>query len=279
MPCSTAYGGHRRPVQRPPPRPRPSLPAAHVLRMALDPPYRNRVARPPAVGLDRWRDRRAARAVCRNLLIAPRALRGGRLLAHMMLRVTRRARCAPRTERALPTARLRSTHRPPDVRMTARDRRRGVPGSRAVVRPDVRRQVLHGATRRRPLESISAYYRRVTTDARPMNLLVGAVMAALAAAIVVQIARDDAPAWVGWASLALAARRSRSQRCTPFPRGAPRASDATRRRHRSALARSIRRDHLLCLAAIAALIAIQLAAGGIGWRRWPPLPLTRRRPS
>ena len=55
------------------------------------------------------------------------------------------------------------------------------------------------------LASISAYYRRVTTAARPMNLLIAAVMAATLAAIVAQIAAGDAPAWVGWSSLALAA--------------------------------------------------------------------------
>src|SRR5439155_1878014 len=54
------------------------------------------------------------------------------------------------------------------------------------------------------LASISGYYRRVTTAARPMNRLIAAVMLATTAAIVVQIARGDDPAWVGWVSLALA---------------------------------------------------------------------------
>ena len=53
------------------------------------------------------------------------------------------------------------------------------------------------------LESISAYYGRVTTAARPMNLLIGAVMAGTLAAILVQIATDDVAGWAGWASLAL----------------------------------------------------------------------------
>jgi di/tricarboxylate transporter len=54
------------------------------------------------------------------------------------------------------------------------------------------------------LESIAAYYRRVTTDARPMNLLVGAAMVATLAAIVAQIAAGDDPKWVAWRSLVLA---------------------------------------------------------------------------
>jgi len=112
------------------------------------------------------------------------------------------------------------------------------------------------------VESIAAYYRRVTTDARPMNLLVGTVMVALLAAIVVQLAGDDAPDWVGWTSLALAAPATALAALHTFPaavrlggRGDPPAAQA-------ALARSILRDHLLCVAAIGPLLAIQLAAGG-----------------
>jgi hypothetical protein len=112
------------------------------------------------------------------------------------------------------------------------------------------------------VESIAAYYRRVTTDARPLNLLVGAAMAALLVGIGLQLAGDDAPAWVGWTSLALAAPAIALAALHTYPaavrlggRGDPPAGQA-------ALARSICRDHLLCLAAIAALLAIQLAAGG-----------------
>ena len=54
------------------------------------------------------------------------------------------------------------------------------------------------------LESIARYYRRVTTDARPMNRLVALVMLGTLAAIVIQIAKGDDPAWVAWASLVLA---------------------------------------------------------------------------
>ena len=54
------------------------------------------------------------------------------------------------------------------------------------------------------LASIASYYRRVTTTARPMNRLVAAAMLATIAAIVVQIAKADAPSWAAWASLALA---------------------------------------------------------------------------
>src|SRR4051794_23837827 len=55
------------------------------------------------------------------------------------------------------------------------------------------------------LASIAAYYRRVTTAARPMNRLIAAVMVATLAAVIVQIAKADDPAWIGWTSLGLTA--------------------------------------------------------------------------
>src|SRR5207237_6773304 len=45
--------------------------------------------------------------------------------------------------------------------------------------------------------SIARYYRRVTSDARPMNRLVALVMVAVIAGIVVELVRDSVPAWVG----------------------------------------------------------------------------------
>src|SRR4051794_40617500 len=53
------------------------------------------------------------------------------------------------------------------------------------------------------LASIAGYYGRVTTGARPMNRLVATAMLATLAAVVVQIAKGDDPAWGGGASLAL----------------------------------------------------------------------------
>ena len=55
------------------------------------------------------------------------------------------------------------------------------------------------------LASISAYYRRVTTDAYPMNRLVALVMLLTLAAIVAEIVLGVRPWWIGWVSLALAA--------------------------------------------------------------------------
>ena len=54
------------------------------------------------------------------------------------------------------------------------------------------------------LSSISAYYRRITTEAYPMNRLVELVMLFTLAAIVAEIVEGVRPWWIGWVSLALA---------------------------------------------------------------------------
>jgi hypothetical protein len=111
------------------------------------------------------------------------------------------------------------------------------------------------------LASIAAYYRRVTTAARPMNRLIAAVMVATLAAIVAQIAGGDTRDWVGWTSLALTGAAISLAGAHTVPAavrlGARRDPPAVQRR----LAQSIVRDHLACLAAIASVLVVQLAFG------------------
>jgi hypothetical protein len=109
--------------------------------------------------------------------------------------------------------------------------------------------------------SISAYYRRVTTDARPMNMLIGAAMAGTLAAIVVQIAAGEAPAWVGWASLALAGAAIALAAVHTFPAAVRLGARRNPPEDQVRLARSVCRDHLVCFPAIAAVIVIQLVFG------------------
>jgi hypothetical protein len=109
------------------------------------------------------------------------------------------------------------------------------------------------------LGSISTYYRRVTTAARPMNRLIATVMLATLAAIVVQITGDDAPAWVGWTSLALAVAPIALAGAHTVPSAVRLGSRVDAVDGQSRLARSICRDHLVCLALVAALLAVQLA--------------------
>jgi hypothetical protein len=109
------------------------------------------------------------------------------------------------------------------------------------------------------LASIARYYARVTTDARPMNRLVAAVMLATLAAIAVQAATGDAPAWVAWSSLALAGGAVALAGARTVPAAVRLGARADDPATQSRLARAIRRDHLLCLAAIAAVLTLQLA--------------------
>ena len=110
------------------------------------------------------------------------------------------------------------------------------------------------------LASIAAYYARVTTAARPMNRLIALVMLATLAAIVAEIASGDVPRWVAWSSLALAAAPIALAGGRTVPSAVRLGGRGDSLERQSALARSIRREHLLCLAAIAALLVLQLAA-------------------
>jgi len=109
------------------------------------------------------------------------------------------------------------------------------------------------------LASIAAYYRRVTTAARPMNRLVMTAMLGTVAAIVVELARGEGPAWVGWVSLALAVVPVSLAAGRTFPHAVRLGARVDPPPRQGALARSICRDHLFCLALIASLLVVQLA--------------------
>jgi hypothetical protein len=116
-----------------------------------------------------------------------------------------------------------------------------------------------GADDERAVDSISRYYRRVTTDAQPMSGLIVLVMALTLAALVAQLVGGEAPQWASAVSLGLAvvAIGTAAAHTVPAARrlGRARPGDADRSR----LARSILRDHRISFLAIAALLAIQLA--------------------
>jgi hypothetical protein len=108
------------------------------------------------------------------------------------------------------------------------------------------------------LTSTSNYYARVTTAARPMNRLIAAVMVATLAAIVVEIAGDDLRPWVAWASLALAGAAIVLAGARTVPNAVRLGAGTGATAERTRLARSIYRDHLLCLTAIASVLVLQL---------------------
>jgi len=108
------------------------------------------------------------------------------------------------------------------------------------------------------LASISAYYSRVTTKARPMNLLIAAMMVATLSALVVQLAGDEAPRWVSVVSLVLAgsAIGIAAGHTVSAAQRLGRRSDSMEEQDK--LARSICRDHMASFGAIATTIALQL---------------------
>lgn len=116
----------------------------------------------------------------------------------------------------------------------------------------------HGPIPDDVLASIAAYYRRVTTEARPMNRLVALVMLGTLTALVIQLVRDDAPRWAAATSLALAVVAiglAASHTFNAARRLGTRADPIDRQ---SELARGICRDHLVCLVLIATLLVVQL---------------------
>jgi len=110
------------------------------------------------------------------------------------------------------------------------------------------------------LASISAYYRRVTTDAYPMNRLVALVMVLTLVAIGAQIVEAASPWWIGWGSLALAGSGFvlTIRRTVPNARRLGSAKDSPE--VQSALARAVCRDHLFSFARMSMVLGLQLIA-------------------
>jgi hypothetical protein len=108
--------------------------------------------------------------------------------------------------------------------------------------------------------SIAAYYRRVATEASPMNRLVAVAMLTTLAALVAEIAGEDVPAATAWASLALAVPAFAIAILHTIPAAARLGARGGTAAEQSALARSILRDHLACLALIVAVLTLQIGA-------------------
>jgi hypothetical protein len=110
------------------------------------------------------------------------------------------------------------------------------------------------------LASISAYYRRVTTEAYPMNRLVALMMVLTLVAIVAEIAEGAHPWWIGWVSLVIAGSGfvPTITRTVPNARRLGRAEDSLEEQSR--LARAIYRAHLLSFARMFVVLCLQLIA-------------------
>ncbi len=110
------------------------------------------------------------------------------------------------------------------------------------------------------LASISAYYRRVTIEAWPMNRLIAVVMCLTLLAIVAEIAQHEDRWWIEWTSLAAAASAIGLALARTVPNAVRLGNAAASRDEQTRLARAIYRDHLYCLAAMIVLLGLQLSA-------------------
>ncbi|HKE72294.1 MAG TPA: hypothetical protein VKB57_01695 [Acidimicrobiales bacterium] len=111
------------------------------------------------------------------------------------------------------------------------------------------------------LASVAGYYRRVTSEARPMNRLVAAAMLATLVAIGAQAAIGGTPAWVSVVSAAAALTGIGLAGARTVPAAVRLGGRSDPPDVQARLARAIGRDHLVCLAAIATLLVIQLGWG------------------
>lgn len=111
------------------------------------------------------------------------------------------------------------------------------------------------------LESISAYYRRVTTDASPMGKLIALVMVVLLALLVWQAIDSDTLTWVSVVSLigAGASIVLAQVRVVPNARRLGARTDPADIQTR--LARSLFVDHLAFLDLMVLVLVVQLVAG------------------
>ena len=121
-----------------------------------------------------------------------------------------------------------------------------------------------GATPPEVMASISAYYRRVTTEARPMSRLITVVMLVTLGAIAAEIFTGSVSRWMALPSLGLTlgAIALAAVRTVPNAVRLGAATDSADVQAR--LARSIYRDHLLFFAAMVLVAGLQLSA-----HAWP----------
>ena len=107
------------------------------------------------------------------------------------------------------------------------------------------------------LASIAAYYRRVTTDARPMGHLVGVIMLLALGLLIAQLVMDPARRWAAAASLPFCAGPVLLALLRVVPAAVRLGSRAGTLSQQRDLARSICRDHLICFGGILAFILLQ----------------------
>ena len=119
-----------------------------------------------------------------------------------------------------------------------------------------------GALPEEVLASVAGYYRRVTTEAFPMNRLVAAVMLVTVGGSAAAWARGGGRRWRGRAALLSAAVPVGLAALRVVPNAVRLGTRADSLDVQSQLARAICYDHLICISAIGVFLALQLVDGG-----------------
>ena len=124
-------------------------------------------------------------------------------------------------------------------------------------------QVLRHRTGELPepiLSSIAAYYRRVTTTAKPMGHLIAVVMVTAIVTLATQMRGDPGHRWLAVASLLVAGGPIGLAAVRVVPNAVRLGGRSDSVLQQSALARSICRDHIFCLVGILAFVSLQVVA-------------------
>jgi hypothetical protein len=110
------------------------------------------------------------------------------------------------------------------------------------------------------LDSITDYYHRATTASRPMSYLIAVVMVILLGAFSFRAVVGDDPGWLFGVSAPLIGVPILLAALRTVPSAVRLGNRVGSRAEQSRLARSICRDHLLCLACMAAFLALWVMA-------------------
>jgi hypothetical protein len=108
------------------------------------------------------------------------------------------------------------------------------------------------------LASIAAYYRRATTTSQPMGSLIAMVMGVLLICLGVEAVRGGHPVWLIASSAVLAGGPILLALLRTVPSAARLGRSTGTRAEQARLARSVYRDHLICLAGMTAFLILWL---------------------
>jgi hypothetical protein len=109
------------------------------------------------------------------------------------------------------------------------------------------------------LASIAGYYHRATTTSRPMSLLIALVMVILLAALGFHALRGGDPGWLVGVAAVLAGAPILLAMARTVPNAVRLGNRIGTSAEQSRLARSICRDHLLCMASMSAFLVLWVA--------------------